>query len=106
MYRTRDWRRAQKSRFIKRVVNFQRFLASDYQLPNSVIGIYSYIDEHGIKHPFHSWVDVFNDRSIRAKYQANNRTLCSGPCCGNPRRWYGELTRQEIRHAITCSEVM
>jgi len=24
--------------------------------------------------------------------------LCSGPCCGNPRRWWNELTRQEKRH--------
>jgi hypothetical protein len=27
----------------------------------------------------------------------NNRTPCSGPCCGNPRRWFGELTVQELR---------
>lgn len=23
--------------------------------------------------------------------------ICSGPCCGNPRRWYGEPTMQERR---------
>jgi hypothetical protein len=22
---------------------------------------------------------------------------CSGPCCGNPRKWFNELTRQEKR---------
>lgn len=25
---------------------------------------------------------------------------CSGPCCGNPRRWFGTVTMQERRAAI------
>lgn len=29
---------------------------------------------------------------------ADSPTLCSGPCCGNPRRWFGEKTIQERRH--------
>jgi hypothetical protein len=28
---------------------------------------------------------------------ADYPTLCSGWCCGNPRRWHGERTRQERR---------
>jgi hypothetical protein len=24
---------------------------------------------------------------------------CSGPCCGNPRRWFGQETMQERRSA-------
>jgi len=24
---------------------------------------------------------------------------CSGPCCGNPRRWFGQKTMQERRWA-------
>ncbi|MBW1848949.1 MAG: hypothetical protein JRJ27_17810 [Deltaproteobacteria bacterium] len=24
--------------------------------------------------------------------------LCSGYCCGNPRKWFGELTPQERKH--------
>ena len=28
---------------------------------------------------------------------ARTRTLCSGPCCGNPRRHTGELSIQERR---------
>jgi hypothetical protein len=28
---------------------------------------------------------------------ANHLAICSGPCCGNPRRWFGELTMQERR---------
>ena len=25
------------------------------------------------------------------------RKPCSGPCCGNPRKWFGELTIQELK---------
>lgn len=25
------------------------------------------------------------------------RKPCSGPCCGNPRKWFGELTVQELK---------
>lgn len=28
---------------------------------------------------------------------ADHIKVCSGPCCGNPRRWFGELTMQERR---------
>lgn len=28
---------------------------------------------------------------------ANHLAVCSGPCCGNPRRWFGEKTIQEKR---------
>lgn len=28
---------------------------------------------------------------------ANHLHPCSGPCCGNPRKWWGELTMQERR---------
>lgn len=30
-------------------------------------------------------------------FLANTRCPCSKECCGNPRRYFGELTRQEIR---------
>lgn len=33
------------------------------------------------------------------KKLANHLAVCSGPCCGNPRRWFGELTMQERRSA-------
>ena len=35
----------------------------------------------------------------RAAQFANHLAICSGPCCGNPRRWSGEKTMQERRHA-------
>lgn len=32
-----------------------------------------------------------------AQFVADNITTCSGPCCGNPRRWFGKPTMQERR---------
>lgn len=34
------------------------------------------------------------DRQRHAKL-ANHMAACSGYCCGNPRKWFGELTMQE-----------
>jgi hypothetical protein len=31
----------------------------------------------------------------RAKYQKNNMTMCSCTACGNPRKWWSEITMQE-----------
>lgn len=36
----------------------------------------------------------------RAKRLANHLAHCSGPCCGNERRWYGTKTMQERRAEI------
>ena len=33
----------------------------------------------------------------RPERYADNLTVCSGPCCGNPRKWQGTKTLQEIR---------
>ena len=29
---------------------------------------------------------------------ADNLQTCSGHCCGNPRKWFGERTAQELRN--------
>ena len=34
------------------------------------------------------------------------RVSCSGPCCGNPRRWYGQGTRQERLADIETREAL
>jgi hypothetical protein len=34
---------------------------------------------------------------IDPRYFADNLKKCSCPICGNPRKWQGELTIQEIR---------
>lgn len=31
------------------------------------------------------------------KYHRNTTKKCNGVCCGNPRRYFGQLTRQELR---------
>lgn len=38
-----------------------------------------------------------------ARYGRDNRTGCSGPCCGNPRKWFKELTMQERRADLNCA---
>lgn len=39
------------------------------------------------------------DKKARA---AEHLAVCSGICCGNPRRWLGEKTMQE-RRAFECA---
>jgi len=40
----------------------------------------------------------------RAPKYADNLALCNGPCCGNPRKWFGERTRQERRLEASVSD--
>jgi hypothetical protein len=37
------------------------------------------------------------DDPRRIGMMARTRKPCSGPCCGNPRKWWGERTVQERR---------
>lgn len=37
------------------------------------------------------------ERSTSYDLLYDHLCVCSGPCCGNPRRWYGEPTMQERR---------
>jgi hypothetical protein len=32
------------------------------------------------------------------KAEGVHNCFCSGPCCGNPRKWFGEVTVQEKRN--------
>lgn len=45
----------------------------------------------------YSVFDRPGDDPKRHEKLANHIKACSGWCCGNPRRWFGELTRQERR---------
>jgi hypothetical protein len=40
----------------------------------------------------------------RAERAADNLTLCSGRCCGNPRKWFKEKTRQELKDERATTE--
>lgn len=37
------------------------------------------------------------------KAESVHNCFCSGPCCGNPRKWFGEVTVQERRNE-ECDE--
>lgn len=43
------------------------------------------------------WADGVEPDVRRHEKLANHMAACSGPCCGNPRRWFGEKTMQERR---------
>jgi hypothetical protein len=67
--RNRQWRRAQRERKVEQVTAWVK----DY------------------------WSSPDKDMSVHAKKRAVHPQSCSGHCCGNPRRWFGEATRQEKR---------
>ena len=35
---------------------------------------------------------------------ADHPKVCNGPCCGNPRRYFGTPTFQEQREALDCDD--
>lgn len=35
---------------------------------------------------------------------SNNLAICSKQCCGNPRKWYGHKTLQELKIDMSTSE--
>ena len=41
--------------------------------------------------------DFYQTDGRLARLMLNTRVPCSGPCCGNPRKWFGEKTCQERR---------
>lgn len=43
------------------------------------------------------WLPVHKVTDKQVGILTNTRCPCSRECCGNPRRHFGELTRQEIR---------
>ena len=40
----------------------------------------------------------WTDPKVMARFKEQPK-MCSGPCCGNPRRWFGDVTMQEKRAA-------
>jgi hypothetical protein len=43
------------------------------------------------------WVDGISPDPRRHEKMADHLASCSCPGCGNPRRWFGEKTLQEMR---------
>jgi hypothetical protein len=101
MQRTRDWRRAQFARIVHRVYCNAR--NNEWYTPEPLTDWMKWYDDKDNVRYLRSWDDIFELRKRRAKRLANNRCTCSSYCCGNQRRWSGEVTRQEKR--FTCDEV-
>jgi len=72
--RTRSWRRAQRERAIARA---RRKLRS----------------QGWFTEPYTRWTDAEGEVYIRKA--AVTPHPCSSYCCGNPRRWFKQVTRQE-----------
>ncbi len=43
----------------------------------------------------HMHAEFYTDDGYLARRMLHTRCLCSGPCCGNERRHFGLITRQE-----------
>lgn len=67
--RNREWRRAEREKAIQRLVTW--------------LGHY----------PFYR--DDVPERRERAMRWYKHPAMCSSYCCGNPRKWFGQLSRQE-----------
>lgn len=46
---------------------------------------------------YDTWREIFAARRKWARKMRDNRVTCSGVCCGNPRRHFGDPTLQELR---------
>lgn len=74
--RDRSWRRAQRERAIARTRRWMK--------------------DHGwFTDPFTRWSEA--DGEVAVRKNAATPHPCSSYCCGNPRKWFGELTWQERR---------
>jgi hypothetical protein len=81
--RDRSWRRAQRARVIKRTAHWLR-------------------SQGWFTDPFIRWSE--RDGEIAIRQRATTPQPCSSYCCGNPRKWFDELTWQERRISITEAE--
>jgi hypothetical protein len=73
--RNRSWRRAQRERVIAHTRRWMK-------------------DNGWFTDPFTRWSDPEGNEAIRKN--AVTPHPCSNFCCGNPRKWNNELTRQEV----------
>lgn len=54
-----------------------------------------------VKNNTYDYIEWFGyeEGSLKLKVFVDTPCRCSGYCCGNPRKWFGELTVQERRFA-------
>ena len=58
--------------------------------------VYSYLDD---RYPYYR-----RDLSREIGVMRKTRVRCSGYCCGNPRRHWGKVTRQEMRWLLNLRD--
>ena len=84
-----------------------RVAAQVYPGPDSHPRVwYAWKDAAGAEHYGHldTWGDVFGVRESYARHNYKNRARCSCHMCGNPRRFFGEVTYQEKKAALSARE--
>jgi hypothetical protein len=103
MFRTRQWRRAQNRRILRNYLKYTRLTRNRFEVPGAIHSGF-WVDKHSAKRSFETWEDVHEYRDRVARFNCNTRTMCSGICCGNPRRWFGEVTKQELRSDLNVKD--
>jgi len=84
-----------------------RVAAQFYPGPDSQPRVwYAWKDAAGAEYYGHldTWEDVFGVREWYARYHYKNRARCSCHMCGNSRRFFGEVTYQEEKAALSAKE--
>lgn len=87
----------------RRIRDFRRMVRHAYR----VIWIHRWLD--GPDQPYmidppQTWSEVFGHRWRLARFGANNLKERSCTMCGNPRRHYGDRTRQEMKRYLADIE--
>ena len=103
--RDRSWRRHQRERAIQRVLSnikknrewwYTWYVCSPqphrFWEDEERINTFPAYDSY---RPAMTWEDVFNHRRVLALTRHSTRAKCSCQSCGNPRKWWGDRTRQE-----------
>ena len=80
MYRTRDWRRAQRQKAMHHLLAWMK------------------------SHPHYHSLNKDGSLHRRVVRMADNPKSCSCWMCGNPRKWYNALTKQEMMYNLICEE--
>lgn len=86
MHRDRAWRRAQRERSIQRVYRWMR---------DRNWYMYNHATDPDARHQ-----ELWQTALIRHSAPK----LCSGWCCGNPRKHFDADKAEEIRFSFTCEE--
>lgn len=100
--RTRAWRRHQRDRYLKKILNqlktSRRWFDLEFPQPHRFWAMEERMNRFPAREyyiPPLTWDEVFEKRLQSAHELEGNRSPCSCHMCGNPRRHWGEYTQQE-----------